>query len=118
MDKARLTYPTARRLLKEAVKENPDKVAVPSYTALDFNSNNVTKRVPMCIVGTVLFKAGVPIEQIAPLDSFGDCALENIWDFDEFPVSLTDKAYSLLWRAQQEQDSGAPWGELPELLEQ
>lgn len=116
MGKVRLTYPTARRLLKEAVKENPEKVAIPSYTALDTNENNVVERVPMCIVGTVLFKAGVPIGQIAPLDSFGDCALENIWDLDEFPVSLTDKAYDLLWKAQQEQDAATPWKYVLEVI--
>lgn len=112
MTKIKMDLRTARKLMREAVRENPNKVAEPYYTSMKYE-----KIVPMCIVGTIFFKAGVPVDELAQLDGYADCSITDLYRRDEFPVELTPGAYSFLADAQTLQDNKVPWGALFEEIE-
>lgn len=67
---------------------------------------------PSCLVGRVLFRAGVHIEVIRGLDFQWEGVSESIREA-YFPddVYLTDDAREVLQAAQTAQDSGLTWGE-------
>jgi hypothetical protein len=88
----------------ERVDENGDMQGINCRYVEDGN--------PSCLVGRVLFRAGVPIEAISALDTQFEGISESIQDA-KFPddVNLTLDAREVLQAAQTSQDAGQTWGE-------
>jgi hypothetical protein len=88
----------------ERVDENGDMQGINCRYVEDGN--------PSCLVGRVLFRAGVPIEAIHNLDTQWNGMSESIGDA-KFPddVNLTLDAREVLQAAQTSQDAGQTWGE-------
>lgn len=65
---------------------------------------------PDCIVGHVLAAAGVRPRE---LEAMRDDGIEDLYRADRLPIDLTLGALAVLHTAQQSQDRGCPWGDLP-----
>jgi hypothetical protein len=63
---------------------------------------------PGCLVGQVLFRAGVPMEDIAALDKAASTDVASL--AAEFERWMPRSAVDLLSDAQNQQDGGATWG--------
>lgn len=115
-----LTFEGAVRLAREAVAEKPEgyvytnefgdvaTLAASSCTnwhLVDPGDDN-SKRVPGCIVGTILYKAGIPLESMGKAAPSYDLiySIRHIMEVDE-------KAAKFLSACQSHQDIGTPWDE-------
>ena len=63
---------------------------------------------PRCLVGEVLFRAGVGIDQ---LETMGDSGILELYLADRLPITMTVGAVLVLRRAQIAHDQGHTWGE-------
>ena len=59
---------------------------------------------PACIVGNVLHRAGVPLDELSQMEGQAADTVSGRYGFDS-------EASMLLWRAQDEQDAGNTWGD-------
>jgi hypothetical protein len=100
----RITARVARRLLREVVAEaGRDHLATDMCTYV-----HVTGERPHCIVGRVLYRAGVTLDELSAMDNVTPTNIDRV----RMPsrVWLTWPARMVLCRAQHVQDWGHPWG--------
>jgi hypothetical protein len=64
---------------------------------------------PRCLVGEVLFRAGVGVDE---LETLGDSAIFDVYRARRLPITMTLGAVLVLRRAQIAQDRGCSWGEV------
>lgn len=110
-----LTPERALELLREVVAEyGEDHVyADPTGVQADAGSSAFCKYVdednerPSCLVGHVLFRAGVTISQLLDMDNSEDPAIGDV-ETDAFTMSPAARA--VLRAAQRAQDCGSTWG--------
>lgn len=71
---------------------------------------DVNKNQPSCVVGHILHKFGVPVDEIV---AYNDDGVDQFtpWLDDEGSKWDTSSIYRFLSRMQLKQDLGAPWGE-------
>lgn len=101
----RITARVARRLLREVVAEaGRDFLAVDMCTYV-----HVSGDCPHCIVGRVLHRAGVTLDDLSYMDNVTPTNIERV----VLParVRVTRPARMVLARAQHVQDWGHPWGQ-------
>lgn len=98
-----ITARVARRLLREVVAE------AGSDHSLDRQLNAyVVDRIPFCLIGRVLHRAGVTEDELRRLDVQDQSTIAEVrlpWR-----VTVTQAARRVLQAAQSEQDKGCTWG--------
>lgn len=109
-----LTREEAIRYLREVVDE---KGADYVYPLSEHHSlcTYVHEDQPSCIVGHVLYRAGLTVEQLKTLDSPGvpvrETSISTLWKEDLLPIDIDQDAIDALHVAQVSQDSQSTWGE-------
>lgn len=91
------------------VQDDEDGYKVCTYVHPDAEGNLT---VPGCLVGNVMARLGVPIEQMAAINNDGFSA-RVLFSYlsSRSLISITEKAASLLVNAQGQQDHEVSWGE-------
>lgn len=117
MTDLRITLEDAKRVAEEVVRGkedyvyvNPDGKKATSIVTLCSNWD-IARDQPSCVAGTILYKLGVPKEELienntSSVDSFA----EYFDDAVAYPPAM-----DFLSMLQQHQDIGVPWGEALEL---
>lgn len=114
----------AQRMIGEIVAEvgkehTYQRISAPGSTCLywhpggergDSPAKKTAKGQPGCIVGRLLYNAGVSPQGIHALDGRGSIA-SACYLLPEHGVRLTDRAVQYLQQVQKEQDSGHTWSE-------
>jgi hypothetical protein len=98
----KITFDEAVELLDRAVAEKGEDYIYPGSLGNGACWYTRDGR-PDCIVGHVLFWKGVTPEQLERLEGTSAFGLDGWLELDE-------KTSQLLWKTQQRQDSGVPWG--------
>lgn len=106
-----ITKPKAKQLLRDVVRGNESYV----YRSEDHGDRCVYEYdgKPSCVVGQVLYRAGVSIDVLAELD---DLDYSSFMDDDpvdvlkEAGLTMTKPARNLLVMVQTRQDQGISWG--------
>lgn len=121
----------ALALLRQAVEQKGEDYVYPSGDPYSVGTKTCTYErdgEPSCLVGHVLFIAGVPVEVLARLDQYGETEFRTLAygstceDDDgneevlQEPVlheyaALTEEAVEALSAAQDTQDRGRTWGQ-------
>jgi hypothetical protein len=115
MERIKVTGDAVISTLREVADEHPDYVyeAPTSQLAPGLSCFYVHGKgesaVPGCIVGHVLNRLGVPLNSLAQHEGNDACDLAD--KFLEIQGDLAVDAHSAIMGAQQNQDSGRPWGE-------
>lgn len=106
-----ITKPKAKQLLRDVVHGNESYV----YHSEDHGDRCVYEYdgKPSCVVGHVLYRAGVTVEVLAELDALFYSALLDDDPVDmlkEAGLTMTKPARNLLAMMQTRQDHGHSWG--------
>lgn len=111
-----LTKDKAVELLKALAEEQPDKVAVCTYTDaeyyIDKDSGEYVAKDPTrpeCIVGHVLHRSGVSLESLLRFEGKNASAINAFSDI--LGIEAEEDAIVVLARAQRRQDEGRAWSE-------
>lgn len=110
-----LTFEKTKQLLREAVAEKGEDYVYKnpstqySHAACEYTHTVEGKTTPGCLVGNVLYRAGVPLKELtlregSAYNLFPTLEQDRIISFDE-------KASWLLKEAQRRQDNGWTWGD-------
>lgn len=112
VERIKITRKKALKLAKERVEKNPDYVY--SSRAQEPGSDGLSCRYefngrPDCLVGCVLYDAGVPLSVLRSWDRNAEGNLYEV----RLPayLEITERALVFLQVAQASQDSGDRWGE-------
>jgi hypothetical protein len=110
-----LTFDRALALLREVIAEKGEDYVYPQFepeAAGDLGAVMecfyVRDDAPSCIVGRVLHRAGVTLDELRAVEGWTPVDLEHAPQFTRW---ADDMALELLHEVQNEQDAGRSWGE-------
>lgn len=99
-------------MLDKAIAERGENYAYPTFAygpvECLYVDHSTGERQPSCLVGLMLYMAGVPLEVLESYEGWVAEMMINVLP----GVSCTPYAKSLLGYAQGRQDIGMPWGDI------
>lgn len=101
-----LTRERAARLLRDLAREKPNELAKCRYSDAEIDLG-IPPTEPVCIVGHVLVRHGLPVENLDAAEGISAEDLPNSHPVFQF---VTQEAAHLLQGAQVAQDGGDTWG--------
>ena len=103
-------------LAEEIVGENPDYIyerpnVKASPACLYVHGDTESGMRPGCVVGHILAKAGLPLEEIAKFDAGGDTAIHALADNGLLKnvIDIDERSIAFLRELQSGQDFGETW---------
>lgn len=109
MEITTLTAERSLELLEEVVTEAGEDYVYSFNYGYQGTCVYVSDGKPACLVGRVLAKHGVPVQELAAWDNLANIGASAI-DQVNAPF-ITDEALKILLTAQLTQDDGATWGQ-------